>query len=98
MELNRIRDLALEAFSNLESELDVTIATEIVDSTNILEMLDSMDVVSLIMETESLVEAEVNYYVPLASEVSFDANGSPLLSFTSWLNYIYEEVMLRDAH
>ena len=96
MELDKIRELALDAFSNLERELDVTIDIEITDSTNILEMLDSMDVVSLIMETESLVEAKVNCYVPLANDVTFDADGSPLLSFGGWLDYINKQIGLCD--
>ena len=97
MELDKIRELALNAFSNLEAELEVIIDTKISDSTNILELLDSMDVVSLIMETESLVEASVNYYVPLASELSFDAYGSPLRSFECWLGYIHEQVELGNG-
>ena len=96
MELDKIRELALEAFSNLKDELDVTIDIEIVDTTNILEMLDSMDVVNLIMETESLVEAKLNCYVALANEVSFDAHESPLLSFSSWVNYISSMMELRN--
>lgn len=96
MELDKLRDLALEAFSNLENELDSIVNIEISSSTNILELLDSMDVVSLIMETESLVEAKVNCYVALANEVTFDAEGSPLLSFDSWVNFIHEEVNKRN--
>ena len=97
MELDKIRELALAAFSNLKNELDVTINIEILDSTNILELLDSMDVVSLIMETESLVEAKVNDYVALANEATFDADGSPLLSLSDWVNYIHEQVNLKDG-
>jgi len=97
MELDKIRELALAAFSNLKNELDVTINIEILDSTNILELLDSMDVVSLIMETESLVEAKVNDYVALANEATFDADGSPLLSFSGWIDYIHEQVNLKDG-
>jgi hypothetical protein len=97
MELEQIRELALEAFSNLKDELDVTIDIEILESTNILGLLDSMDVVSLIMETESLVEAKVNHYVALANEKSFSADGSPLLSFSTWVSYISEMMELSDG-
>ncbi len=95
MELNQIRKLALEAFFNLKNEFDVTIDTQIIDSTNILELLDSMDVVSLIMETESLVEAKIGYYVALANEETFDADGSPLLSFGAWVSYIIKMSEIR---
>jgi hypothetical protein len=90
MELDQIREVALQAFTNLKDELDVSIDIEIVDSTNVLELLDSMDVVSLIMETEGLVEAKLGHYVALANELTFDADGSPLLSFGTWVGYIIE--------
>lgn len=90
MELAQIREVALQAFTNLKDELEVTIDIEIDDTTNVLELLDSMDVVSLIMETEGLVEAKLGHYVALANETTFDADGSPLLSFGTWLSYIIE--------
>jgi len=90
MELTQIREVALQAFTNLKDELEVTIDIEIDDTTNVLELLDSMDVVSLIMETEGLVEAKLGHYVALANETTFDADGSPLLSFGTWVSYIIE--------
>ena len=90
MELTQIREVALQAFTNLKDELEVTIDIAIDDTTNVLELLDSMDVVSLIMETEGLVEAKLGYYVALANETTFDADGSPLLSFGTWVSYIIE--------
>jgi len=90
MELAQIREVALQAFTNLKDELEVIIDIEIDDTTNVLELLDSMDVVSLIMETEGLVEAKLGHYVALANESTFDADGSPLLSFGTWVSYIIE--------
>ena len=92
MELAQIREVALQAFVNLKDELEVTIDIEIVDATNVLELLDSMDIVSLIMETEGLVEARLGRYIALANESTFDADGSPLLSFDTWVDYIKEMV------
>ena len=92
MELAQIREVALQAFVNLKDELEVTIDIEIVDATNVLELLDSMDIVSLIMETEGLVEALLGRYIALANESTFDADGSPLLSFNTWVGYIKEMV------
>tara|TARA_B110000908_G_C10109517_1_gene382362 strand:- start:544 stop:840 length:297 start_codon:yes stop_codon:yes gene_type:complete len=97
MELDQIREVALQAFTNLKDELDVTIDIEIVDSTNVLKLLDSMDVVSLIMETEGLVEAKIGHYVALANEETFDADGSPLLSFGAWVSYIIEMCEVRHG-
>lgn len=90
MELAQIREVALQAFTNLKDELEVTIDIEIKDATNVLELLDSMDIVSLIMETEGLIEAKLGHYVALANESTFDADSSPLLSFGTWVSYIGE--------
>jgi hypothetical protein len=90
MELVQISKVALQAFANLKDELDVTIDIEIDDATNILELLDSMDIVNLIMETEVLIEAKIGDYVALANEATFDADVSPLLSFGKWVSYINE--------
>jgi len=67
----------------------VDISIEIEDSTNIFDVLDSMDIVNLIMETEALLEEKLGYYLPLANEETFDAEKSPLLSYKSWLQFIF---------
>tara|TARA_B110000503_G_C7046089_1_gene370283 strand:- start:49 stop:345 length:297 start_codon:yes stop_codon:yes gene_type:complete len=90
MELDNINILMLSVFENLKDELNVVIEEEITESTNIFEILDSMDVVNLIMETESLLEQELGVYIPLANEETFDAEKSPLLSYNQWLHYIFD--------
>lgn len=88
MELDKVNELMLRVFLNLKEELDIVIEEEITDSTNIFEILDSMDIVNFIMETESLLESELGSYIPLANEETFDAQKSPLLSYKQWLNFI----------
>jgi hypothetical protein len=89
MELSEVNSVLLQAFFNIKTELNVDISVEIEDSTNIFDVLDSMDIVNLIMETESLLEAKLGYYLPLANEETFDAEKSPLLSYKSWLQFIF---------
>lgn len=89
MELSEVNRVLLQAFSNIKTELNVDIRIEIEDSTNIYDVLDSMDIVNLIMETESLLEEKLGYYLPLANEETFDAEKSPLLSYKSWLQFIF---------
>tara|TARA_Y100001958_G_C21043572_1_gene412325 strand:- start:433 stop:732 length:300 start_codon:yes stop_codon:yes gene_type:complete len=86
--LNEVHEIVSKAFSNLKKELNVVVEQEIEGSTNILDILDSIDVVNLIMETESLVEDRYGVYVPLANEESFDANLSPLLSVSNWEEHV----------
>ena len=90
MELDNINILMLSVFENLKDELNVVIEEEITESTNIFEILDSMDVVNLIMETESLLEQELGVYIPLANEETFDAEKSPLQSYKQWLHFIFD--------
>lgn len=89
MELSEVNSVLLQAFFNIKTELNVDISVEIEDSTNIFDVLDSMDIVNLIMETESLLEVKLGYYLPLANEETFDAEKSPLLSYKSWLQFIF---------
>jgi hypothetical protein len=89
MELSEVNSVILQDFFNIKTELNVDISVEIEDSTNIFDVLDSMDIVNLIMETESLLEAKLGYYLPLANEETFDAEKSPLLSYKSWLQFIF---------
>jgi len=96
MDLNKINVLMLSVFENLKDELNVVIEEEITESTNIFEILDSMDVVNLIMETESLLEQELGFYIPLANEVTFDAEKSPLKSYKHWLHFIFD--LIKDSH
>ena len=89
MELSEVNSVLLQALFNIKTELNVDISVEIEDSTNIFDVLDSMDIVNLIMETESLLEVKLGYYLPLANEETFDAEKSPLLSYKSWLQFIF---------
>ncbi len=92
MEIGEVRLLSLEAVSNLQDDLDIQIDEEIKDETNLLEILDSMDIVNLIMETESLLEKKLKKYTPLANEHTFDAESSPLTSFKNWIDFISSQV------
>ena len=94
--INEVHEIVFKAFSNIKKELNVVIEQEIKGSTNILDILDSIDVVNLIMETESLVEDRYGVYVPLANEESFDANLSPLLSVSNWEEHVL--AMIKENH
>lgn len=96
MELNQINILMLSVFENLKDELNVIIEEEITESTNIFEILDSMDIVNFIMEAESLLEKELGFYIPLANEETFDAQKSPLLSYKQWLHFISD--LIKGSH
>jgi acyl carrier protein len=92
MDIKDVQNLSLNAFLNIQEDLDIVLDEPIVNSSNILEILDSMDVVNLIMETESVLEQELGRYIPLANEHTFDAENSPLLSFEKWTLFIQSQI------
>lgn len=92
MEIEEIKGLIHQAVNSLKEELDVVIEKPIDDDTNFFDILDSMDIVNLIMETESLLEKEVGKYIPLANEYTFDSENSPLISQIEWAKFIYSQI------
>jgi hypothetical protein len=93
MDIERTEFLVREAISIIEKDLEVKLDCQINSDSNILKIFDSIDVVGIILETEALIEAEIGRYVPLASESSFDADGSPLLRLETWIAYVHSAVV-----
>ena len=71
-----------------EADIDITISAEV----NLLEILDSMDLVRLIMFTEEYLFNSTGVEVQLADENTFDFEVSPLLSVSAWQAYVMQEV------
>ena len=79
----KISKLVHQALLSILDDLEIDLEAEINENSNILDILDSMDVVNLIMETEGVLESEYGNYIPLANEETFDLEMSPLLTFNS---------------
>ncbi len=71
---------------DLQCEAFETVA----DETNLFDAVDSMAIVDLLLESESLLEAETGNYVALAGETIFDAERSPLRRWADWVAYVEE--------
>lgn len=71
-----------------ESEIDINISAE----ANLLEILDSMDLVRLIIFTEEYLLNSAGVELQLADENTFDFEVSPLLSLSAWESYVMQEV------
>ena len=71
-----------------EAEIDINISAEV----NLLEVLDSMDLVRLIMFTEEHLLNNAGLELQLADENTFDYEVSPLLSLSAWESYVMQEV------
>tara|TARA_B100000989_G_C19283610_1_gene361319 strand:- start:114 stop:413 length:300 start_codon:yes stop_codon:yes gene_type:complete len=92
----KISKLVHQALLSILDDLEIDLEAEINENSNILDILDSMDVVNLIMETEGVLESEYGNYIPLANEETFDLEMSPLLTFNSWVEHIVS--MIREAN
>jgi hypothetical protein len=88
MDIIDARSLALLAIDNIRSELSNQIPVALDDVDRIIDLLDSMDMVNLIMETESLIESRFNMCIPLANEFTFDSERSPFNSLYEWVKHI----------
>ena len=55
---------------------------------NILDAVDSMAIVELLLETESLLEEQTGEYIPLADVTIFDASASPLRRWSDWVAFV----------
>ena len=94
MDLEKIRSLAVLSFDNIRTEVDIDLPELLNDDDNLLELLDSMDLVNLIMETESVLSIELNRNISLANEFTFDNTHSPFRAFSKWIEHI--EVSIGD--
>ncbi len=56
--------------------------------TNVFDQVDSMTIVDLLLETETLLEEKTGNYVPLADETIFDASASPLRRWSDWVAHV----------
>jgi galactitol-specific phosphotransferase system IIB component len=82
--------LVVSALQNQLTELGIDV--EIDESLNLLELLDSMDLVNLIMDLEEALESATGHYIALADENTFDAGTSPFVSLEAWKKFVEEKL------
>lgn len=80
----------LDVTSRFCDEADIEI--KISAAVNLLEVLDSMDLVRLIMFTEEHLLTSIGVEVQLADENTFDFEVSPLLSVSAWQAHVMQEI------
>jgi hypothetical protein len=77
-----------EALRRVNEETKCDALEAVCAETNIFDAVDSMTIVDLLLESESLLEAETGEYVALAGESIFDAEHSPLRRWGDWVAYV----------
>ncbi|MFZ6864533.1 hypothetical protein ACO0K7_18030 [Undibacterium sp. Ji67W] len=86
--MKEISQILIEAFRLATADLGISALSNVTDDTNIFELLDSLAVVNILLETEMMLEQETGNYVTLANETLFDAEKSPLRKWSSWVEYV----------
>lgn len=87
-----LRDLLINVISTLNEDWDNEVLKHITDETNIFIHIDSISLLSIIIDTESALEVELGKYVPLADEKLMDSQHSPFLSFKDWVSFVNEKI------
>jgi hypothetical protein len=83
-----VKDLLVQALQTVCENLDKPELAQIASTSNVFDAIDSFTVVDLMLESEMLIEASLGRYVTLADETMFDAEKSPLLSWSDWVAYV----------
>jgi hypothetical protein len=86
--MKAISEILIQAFRRALDNEDDSLVDSITLESNIFEMVDSFVIVSILLETESLLESETGNYVTLADETIFDADKSPFRTWIGWVDYV----------
>lgn len=86
--MKRIEAVLRQALASVNEHVQCPELEEVWPDTNVFDLVDSMAVVDLLLESESRLEDETGNYVALASETIFDAGASPLLRWSDWVDYV----------
>jgi hypothetical protein len=92
VELNTVRKIVNESILQVVNEAEVDSEFELDDNTNLLNIFDSMDIVALIMETESKIYSVIGKKIPLADEYTFDSQRSPFSTVESWTQFVNKQI------
>jgi len=87
-----LKDLLMNVISTLNEDWENEALANIDDETNIFIHIDSISLLSIIIETESALEGKLGHYIALADEKLMDSQNSPFLSFKDWVNFVAEKI------
>jgi len=75
------------------TEQGVSDFSDVSEQTNLFDVLDSFSVVNLLLETEMELEKITGTYTSIADQTIFDAEKSPLLKWSSWVEYVESRIV-----
>ena len=95
MKMKDMEEVALISLKETAKRFEYDLSLEISDDLELLNILDSVMIVDLLLETETRLENELGRYVPLADENTFNVEKSSLVSWGEWKKFLNN--VIRDA-
>lgn len=90
--MNELNKLLLAALTAAVAEEHPDLVDSITLDTNLFEVVDSFALVTVLLESESVIEEKFGRYIPLADETIFDASKSPFLFWNRWVDYVQGKI------
>tara|TARA_B100000795_G_C22806225_1_gene445039 strand:- start:8944 stop:9219 length:276 start_codon:yes stop_codon:yes gene_type:complete len=81
---NILRLAIKEANKTIKSAL----LEDINDDLNIFDHVDSMSIVNILLESESLLVEKLDKQISIVDETMFDATSSPLKKWSTWVKHV----------
>jgi hypothetical protein len=85
-----MKDLVFDAVSKINQ--DVEVFSEIDESTEIFENLESAAILDLILELEDQLQSKLGRYIQIADEYSMDAERTPFKTLSSLIEHVRDKV------
>jgi hypothetical protein len=86
--IQNIEEILRLAIMEANKTINSPALNEIDDDLNIFDCVDSMSIVNILLETESLLIEKFDKKISIVDESMFDATKSPLRKWNSWIDYI----------
>ena len=85
-------ELVKKAITIINDDLEMEELENLKEDTPLFDILDSVAVLDLILEIESLLEDKYGRYIQIADEMTMDANLTPFKTFGKLVKYLEEKI------
>lgn len=87
-----LKTIILQAIQTINLDLKIDELRKIDDSTTLFELLDSLGTLDLILELESILQAQTGRYIAVGDEHSMDKDKTPFKTITTLQKYLQQKI------
>ena len=87
-----IKDIVFDAVKIIIARTDVALAKTVNESTALFEVLDSMDILNLILEIEDKLQKACGRHIQIADETIMDAGKTPFKTISNLITFLEAKV------